>query len=290
MSESFDKLIDIVGRLRGPEGCPWDKKQTHETLKTYLLEETYEVLESIDQQNTAKLREELGDLLLQILLHAQIESEQDGFSIQDVTRDLATKLIRRHPHVFEPTREARNGLNSDQVLSQWERIKKAERETSGQSSALLESIPHALPALQQAYQMQKRVSRVGFDWTDPQQIIDKLDEELNELRVAINQTGLPSADGKASNLKTSPATEIEHEFGDVLFTLANIARFLKINPEDALRKANNRFSSRFHFMESKVTESGGEIHSLGAEEWDQRWEEAKRHEQQILTQNKPLTS
>lgn len=291
MSDAFDKLTDVVTKLRAPDGCPWDQKQTHESLKPYFIEETYEVLETIDQKNPTKLREELGDVLLQVMLHAQIESEAQRFTIQDVIHDLTMKLIRRHPHVFEKDQGKSGSLNADQVVSRWEILKRAERRDDDQPSSILESIPLALPALQRAYQMQKRAARVGFDWTNPQQVIDKLDEELNELREATLQSRTQSSKETPStdNSQTGPSPEVEHEFGDVLFTMANMARFLKINPEEVLRQATNRFGTRFKYMETQAAAVGQELPALTAKEWDHWWEEAKQHEQSS-TQDNSLTS
>ncbi|MEC4674389.1 MAG: nucleoside triphosphate pyrophosphohydrolase [Nitrospirota bacterium] len=290
MSDAFDKLTEVVAKLRAPDGCPWDQKQTHESLKPYLLEETYEVLETIDQKNPTKLREELGDVLLQVLLHAEIETQEQRFTIQDVVQDLTTKLIRRHPHVFDRDHAHSDALNADQVVSQWEHIKRAERQKDNQPSSILESIPLALPALQRAYQMQKRATRVGFDWTEPQQVIDKLDEELNELREATIQTKTQSSKSQTANEPSQavPSAEIEHELGDVLFTLANMARFLKLNPEDALRKATNRFAARFQYMETQAAAAGQDLHALTLDEWDHWWEEAKKQEK-FSTQENSIT-
>ena len=291
MSDAFDKLTEVVAKLRAPDGCPWDRKQTHESLMPYLLEETYEVLETIDQRNSTKLREELGDVLLQVLLHTQIETEQRRFTIQDVVRDLTSKLIRRHPHVFESYPDQKDPLNANQVASQWEHIKQAERRSDDQPSSILGSIPRTLPALQRSYQIQKRASRVGFDWTDPRQVLDKLDEELNELREATIHSGPRSVQETPAGEKspTEPSPEVEHELGDVLFTMANIARFLKVNPEEALRKATNRFSARFHYMETQATAAGQDLYTLTPEKWDHWWEEAKLHEISKAQEN-PLTS
>ena len=263
------------------------KTKPTKSLKPYFLEETYEVLETIDQNNPTKLREELGDVLLQVLLHAEIETEEQRFTIQDVVHDLTTKLIRRHPHVFDTTDDKSGALNAEEVVSQWEHIKRAERQKNNQPSSILESIPLALPALQRAYQMQKRATRVGFDWTDPQQVIDKLDEELNELREATIQTQTQLSKPNATS-KTPPAVssaEVEHEFGDVLFTLANMARFLKINPEDALRKATNRFATRFQYMETQAAAASQDMHALTPNEWDHWWEEAKKQEKANAQEN-----
>ena len=182
MSQAFRDLVDVVAKLRSPEGCPWDIKQTHESLKPFLLEEAYEVLEALDTHNPQHLREELGDLLLQILLHAHIESEKQAFTINDVITDLTHKLIRRHPHVFSAASDEAPKLDSEQVVTQWEAIKQAERST--ESDSILAGIPASLPSLLRAHQIQKRAARVGFDWETPEQVFEKLDEELEELQAA----------------------------------------------------------------------------------------------------------
>ena len=277
MSHAFNELVNIVARLRSPGGCPWDVKQTHDSLKPYLLEEAYEVLDALDHHDPQHLREELGDLLLQILLHARIESEQNIFSIDDVIAGLQRKLIRRHPHVFPSDGQASTVHTVDQVVNQWEAIKKTERATRHGPDSILAGIPAALPALLRAHQMQKRASRVGFDWSTPEQVTDKLHEELEELRAeTVRLTQPPGAERPVQPQETSAA--IEHEFGDVLFTMANIARCLRINPEEALRKANERFFTRFQCMERQAAQEGRPLQELTAAEWDALWETAKRQE------------
>ena len=272
MSQAFRDLVEVVARLRSPEGCPWDVKQTHESLKPFLLEEAYEVLEALDTQDPRHLREELGDLLLQILLHAQIKSEEQTFRIEDVMTDLKQKLIRRHPHVFTATSDETPKLNSEQVLTQWEAIKRAERPAEQQSDSILAGIPASLPSLLRAHQIQKRASRVGFDWENPKQVLEKLDEELEELRAAASS--LPASEPAARE----PNAAVEHELGDVLFTLVNVARSLRINPEEALRKANNRFIARFRHMERHGAQEGKDLREMTALEWDALWEAAKDQE------------
>ncbi len=277
MSQAFSDLVNVVARLRAPGGCPWDLKQTHDSLKPFLLEEAYEVLDALDHHDPQHLREELGDLLLQILLHARIESEQSTFSIDDIITDLTCKLIRRHPHVFAADTQASPALTADQVAHQWEAIKQAERATSHGPDSILSGIPTALPALLRAYQMQKRASRTGFDWATPEQATDKLHEELEELRTeTVRLTHRSGAEQTVRSQET--ATAIEHEFGDVLLTMANIARFLHINPEEALRKANGRFLSRFQSMERQAAREGRPLRELTATEWDTLWEAAKHQE------------
>ncbi|MYC27570.1 MAG: nucleoside triphosphate pyrophosphohydrolase [Nitrospira sp. SB0662_bin_26] len=271
-SQAFQDLVNVVARLRSPDGCPWDIKQTHESLKPFLLEEAYEVLEALDTHNPQHLREELGDLLLQILLHAHIESEKQAFTINDVITDLTHKLIRRHPHVFSAASDEAPKLDSEQVVTQWEAIKQAERST--ESDSILAGIPASLPSLLRAHQIQKRAARVGFDWETPEQVFEKLDEELEELRAAA--PCLPDAGPSVQEPETNAA--IEHELGDVLFTIVNVARFLQINPEEALRKANNRFTARFRYMERQGAQEKKTLREMTALEWDTLWEAAKIQE------------
>lgn len=272
VTQPFHDLVEVVAKLRSPEGCPWDIKQTHESLKPFLLEEAYEVLEALDTQNPQHLREELGDLLLQVLLHAHIESEKQTFNIEDVITDLTRKLIRRHPHVFSATSDKAPKLDSEQVVTQWEAIKRNERST--ESDSILAGIPASLPSLLRAHQIQKRAARVGFDWETPEQVFEKLDEELEELRAAA--PCLPNARPSVQEPETNAA--IEHELGDVLFTIVNVARFLQINPEEALRKANNRFTARFQYMERQGAQKKKPLGEMTALEWDTLWEAAKVQE------------
>jgi tetrapyrrole methylase family protein/MazG family protein len=279
MSERFHKLVDLMAALRAPNGCPWDRKQTHESLKPYLLEETYEVLEVLDQQNRAKLPEELGDVLLQVLFHSQIASEDGRFTIEDVLEQLADKLIRRHPHVFENGPADTTPTNADQVVARWEDIKRTERQTSGRPDSVLDGVPQTLPALLRAYQIQARASRVGFDWThDAQgfdQILGKIEEEIQELRAAIRFPASNQSEPDAA-AATARQAQIAAEFGDVLFSLVNLARFIKVSPEDALRQATNRFVERFLFIDAQATASGRTIGELSFEEMNRLWDEAKR--------------
>ncbi|HET8580327.1 MAG TPA: nucleoside triphosphate pyrophosphohydrolase [Nitrospiraceae bacterium] len=267
MSERFDDLVQLMAKLRAPDGCPWDRMQTHESLKPYLLEETYEVLDMIDRRDTGKLREELGDLLLQILFHAQIGTEAGTFTIEEVIHQLSEKLVRRHPHVFGKA-EGGDPLNADQVYFKWEQIKRAERKRTSAAESVLDGVPQTLPALLRAFQIQARASRVGFDWPHTRegtdQVMDKIEEEVREIRQAM----------------ASPTSErqrlIEGEFGDLLFALVNLARFLKVNPEDALRGATNRFNNRFQQMEAEAARSGRTLDSMSLAELDALWENAKQ--------------
>ena len=285
MSQSFDRIVEIMAALRAPGGCPWDRKQTHESLKPYLLEETYEVLETIDQQDKQKLREELGDVLLQVLFHSRIASEDGSFTVTDVMDQLGDKLIRRHPHVFQKSPDGEGAINSDQVLHRWEEIKRAERQESGRTGSVLHDIPKTLPALLRAYQAQARAARVGFDWPDNAEGLDqvsaKIDEELSELRRAIHGAHRDHAAdlSQPDQLRLDKGRDMmEAELGDVLFSMVNFARHLKINPEDALRQATNRFAERFHFIEDHAIKTGRTINELSLQEMDDYWEQAKAAE------------
>jgi len=277
MSERFAKLVDLMATLRAPKGCPWDRKQTHESLKPYLLEETYEALETIDQRNHQKLCEELGDVLLQVIFHSQIATEAGTFTIEDVLDVLATKLIRRHPHVFGNGDQAGTLTNGEQVLSQWEQIKRAEREAAGSPQSALQGVPKTLPALLRAYQTQARAARVGFDWPHNaaglEQVFGKVGEEIGELREAVSQS---QADTESAPSQPAGREYIEAELGDILFSLVNLARFVKVNPEEALRGSTNRFITRFHLVEAQAAENGRSLTDMTLAEMDALWEEAKR--------------
>ncbi|HVG01911.1 MAG TPA: nucleoside triphosphate pyrophosphohydrolase [Nitrospira sp.] len=272
MSDQFERVVAIMAQLRAPGGCPWDRKQTHESLKPYLMEETYEALDAIDRGDLARLKEELGDVLLQVLFHSQIGAEQATFTINDVLQQLGDKLVRRHPHVFGEAHPAEPPLNSDQVLHRWEDIKRAERKLAGKSESVLNDIPLALPALLRAYQTQVRAARAGFDWPDGPpgltEIFAKIEEELAELREALNQ----------ADTAEQPTVEMAAELGDVLFSLVNLARRLKVNPEESLRQTINRFTSRFHFIEQQALRNGQAMNDLSLSEMDAYWGEAKRLE------------
>lgn len=276
MSERFTKAVEVMVALRAVNGCPWDRKQTHESLKPYLLEETYEVLETIDQQDAKKLQEELGDVLLQVLFHSQIAKETGSFTIEDVLETLATKLIRRHPHVFGPP-DHTTVNTSEQVLSQWEQIKQAEREATGTKLSAIEGVPKTLPALLRAYQIQARAARVGFDWphnnTGLEQVFAKITEEIEELREALAQQ---SSDADAAPHQSNRQDNIEAELGDILFSLVNLARFIKVNPEEALRRSTNRFVDRFHLVEAGAVEQGRPLTKMTLAEMDELWEKAKQ--------------
>ena len=289
MSEQFQTLVDLMAALRAPDGCPWDRKQTHESLKPYLLEETYEVLEILDRQDRAKLPEELGDVLLQVLFHCQIASEAGSFTIEDVLEQLADKLIRRHPHVFRNGAADSTPTNADQVLARWEEIKRTERQASGRPDSVLDGVPQTLPALLRAYQLQARASRVGFDWTHDakglDQVLGKIEEEIQELRVATRARASNQTEPDAAAATVRQA-RIAAEFGDVVFSLVNLARFMKVNPEDALRQAANRFVERFQFIEAQATASGRTVGALSFAEMDRLWDEAKRQDPVTITEER----
>jgi len=268
----FQKLVELQARLRAPKGCPWDIEQTHLSLRTYLIEEAYEVLEALESSDDAKLGEELGDLLLQVVFHAQIATEERRFTAADVVREIHQKMVRRHPHVFGE----KSARNAAEVLKNWEQIKAEERRAKGiekgtgegsanhHAESLLDGIPHTLPAVMQGFQLTRRASRIGFDWENVEGVVEKLQEELGELR-------------KACESQSSP--QVEEEIGDVLFAAVNLARFLKVDPEIALKRTNTKFSSRFREMERIAAASGRKLADVPRDEMEALWERAKASEQ-----------
>ncbi len=285
---ALSEVVDIMAKLRGPDGCPWDREQTTASLKPYLLEEVYEVLEAIDANDPSALKEELGDLLLQILFHSQIASEQGDFSFQDVNKALGEKLIRRHPHVFQPT-DKTSVTTSGEVLRQWEELKQQEKGTTQDTPSILSSVPKTAPALQRALQVQKRASRVGFDWNSIEPVLLKFKEELDELytatAMATQVSDDPSKGIMAPQKVSREDSAIEDELGDVLFSLVNVSRFLKINPEDALRKATNKFMKRFEYVELQASARGKSVKDFSPATLDQWWEAAKRQEIPLSSEN-----
>jgi tetrapyrrole methylase family protein/MazG family protein len=247
----FEALVEIIARLRAPDGCPWDRKQTHASLRGSLLSECYEVLEALDEGNAEKLRGELGDLLLQIVLQSQIAAEAGEFDIGEVIEGINKKLIHRHPHVFG----SRKVKDAEEVMHNWEELKKEER---GEGASLLESVPKEMPALGYAHEIQRRAAWVGFDWEDIEGIIEKLAEEVGEFQRA------ETKEEKAS------------EFGDLLFTLADIALRMGIDAEAALREANKRFFKRFSYMEELCRQRGLNFAELSFDEQNKLWAEAKK--------------
>jgi len=253
----FDRLVAIMERLRAPGGCPWDAEQTHDSLKRYLLEECYEVLEAIDQGNDDHLKEELGDLLLQPIFHASIAASRNAFTIDDVIDAISEKLIRRHPHVFGDM-EIRT---SDEQLKNWERIKQDEK--GGERPSVLSGIPPHLPSLLRAQKVSEKASRVGFDWSSVDQVMEKVLEELHEFEDAIGK---------------NDQQRLEEELGDLLFSIVNLGRFLSLDPEDALRKTIDKFTRRFSHIESSLTALGRSLHDATLEEMEALWLEAKEDE------------
>lgn len=274
MSDTFDRLVAVMTRLRGLEGCPWDREQTHDSLKPHLVEETYEVLEAIESGDATPLCEELGDLLFQVLFHAQIAKEAGHFDIGDILETITEKMIRRHPHVFSqeakkagaalPSNQNAEGVahSSETVLKRWEEMKAEEPGKKHRASAL-DGVPKTLPALLRAHQVQARAARVGFDWKERGPVLAKIEEELEELKEAVD-----------SNVRE----RVESELGDLLFSVVNYGRFLKINSEDALRGTITRFTQRFQKMEAEVKKKGHKLSSLSLHEMDQLWEKAKLSE------------
>ncbi len=247
----FDTLVGIIARLRAPNGCPWDRGQTHASLRKNLLEECYEVLEALDGGDSRRLCEELGDLLMQVVLHTQIATEAAEFALEDVVRGINTKLVHRHPHIFGSLKVK----DAEEVALNWEALKQEEREAD---TSILDSVPGQMPALGYSQEIQRRVALVGFDWEDVDGVIDKLAEEVGEFKQAESQ------EQRAS------------EFGDLLFTLANIARRLGVDSETALREASRRFYQRFTYMEELCRQRGVNLGELSFGEQNALWEEAKR--------------
>jgi tetrapyrrole methylase family protein / MazG family protein len=249
--KEFSDLVDIIAKLRGPYGCPWDRKQTHSSLKEFLLTETYEVLDALDKEDSTMLRQELGDLLLQIMLHSRIAEDENEFKLEDVISTLNAKLIRRHPHVFGDTK-----VNSaEEVVHNWEEIKKGERHPE---ASILSSVPRQMPALAYSKEIQRRAAETGFDWENIDGVIDKLTEEVKEFK------------------QSESLEQKNDEFGDIFFTLVNIARRMGIDSEACLRQSNHKFFERFSFMEALCHERGLELGKLSFDQQNALWDEAKK--------------
>lgn len=254
---SFDELVRLMTTLRGPDGCPWDREQGLSELKPFVIEEAYEVVDAIDRDDRRALLEEVGDMLLEAVFIAEITREEGSFDIYDSITSIHDKLVRRHPHVFADVEAG----DAEQVLVNWEKLKNEERKAENKS--VLSGVPQALPALLKASRLTEKAARVGFDWRRTDDVFDKIDEEMGELREAV-------AAGRID--------AVEEEIGDVLFTLANIARKLEINPEEALQSTNRKFMRRFEAMERTVRESGRNLDQLSLEEMDGLWDSAKAAE------------
>ena len=256
--ERFERAVSIMARLRAPGGCPWDREQTFDTIKPYTLEETYEVLDAIDRRDYAGLSEELGDFLLQAVFYAQMANEQGRFSIADSLESINAKLVRRHPHVFA----AGDAKTPDEVLARWEEIKGEEKREKGhpEPQGRLDGVLRALPALMEAHEISKKAAKAGFEWPDFDQVLEKLHEELGEL---------------AHARTLGESEKIEGEVGDLLFTLVNIARWLKVDPEQALRKTNVKFRRRFAHLERTLAARGKSLEQSTLEEMESLWQQAK---------------
>ncbi|HKA18559.1 MAG TPA: nucleoside triphosphate pyrophosphohydrolase [Blastocatellia bacterium] len=264
--EEFTKLVELIARLRAPGGCPWDREQTHDTLKPMMLEEAYEVVEAIDEGNDDELIGELGDLLLQVVFHSQIATEEQRFTVSEVIERISAKMIRRHPHVFGDD----TAQTAGEVLRNWEAIKQAELEAKGKSAeegSMLDSVSTKLPAVMEAFQMTTKVSRVDFDWPDVASVLEKLDEEVNELKQAIGE-------------ETPTHKEIAAEVGDLLFVAVNVARLLGVDPESALKGSNRKFRRRFRYIEDRLREQGRKPADSDHVEMDAFWDEAKAREKE----------
>lgn len=263
---SFQSLVEVIAALRGPDGCPWDKEQTHTTLTQYAIEETFEFVEAVESADDLRIKDELGDVLFQVILHSQLASERGAFDIADVIENLNRKMVRRHPHVFSDVALA----DSEAVIANWEKIKKAEKAATlslneagsrepGAKSPL--DVPAGMPALQRAYKIGKRTQKLQFDWDNAEQVWEKVEEENQELREAIDEKSL---------------AEVSHELGDVLFSVAQLARHLGLEPEQCLRQANQRFEGRFAKMKSLMDSEGRELEKLTLDEKEAYWQRAKK--------------
>ncbi|MGA1861765.1 nucleoside triphosphate pyrophosphohydrolase [Deferribacter thermophilus] len=254
MEKRFRNLVNIVKKLRAPDGCPWDREQNLYSLKDYVIEETFELIDALDRKDIENIKEELGDLLLHILFHSIIAEEENLFTLNDVIQTISEKLIRRHPHVF-----GNQTVNSSkEVMVNWEKIKKDEKKNKNES--IFDGIPSKLPSIIKSYKLQERAKKVGFDWQNSEECMLKVEEEYNELKEAI---------------KTGDISDIEHELGDLIFALINLSRFLNINADEALRKANNRFVERFRYIENRLSAKGLKPENVTLEELEKLWGESK---------------
>ncbi|MBI4476372.1 MAG: nucleoside triphosphate pyrophosphohydrolase [Acidobacteria bacterium] len=264
-ADRFHDLVELVRTLRSPEGCPWDRAQTFESLRSFVLEETYEVLEAIDRRDLASLREELGDFIFEAVLLAQLASETGAFTVADSLAAITDKLIRRHPHVFGTktgTTADTGPKSAEEVVQRWEALKARERSSAGARTSAMGDVPRALPALLRAHTIGQRAAAVNFDWDTAADVLDKVREELDELQHQIARGG--------------PPDRVEDELGDVLFSIAHLARKLGVEPESALRRANEKFLSRFAEMERRITSSGRTLREMTLAELEDEWQRVKR--------------
>jgi MazG family protein len=256
--EKFQKLVSIMARLRAPGGCPWDREQTFDSIKPYTLEETYEVLQAIDNRDWTELTEELGDFMLQAVFYAQMASEENLFRIDDALDAINAKLVRRHPHVFGEE----SAQSPDDVMTIWGRVKESEQQKKAKPrEGLLDGVPRAMPALVEAQQIASKAAGVGFDWENPEQVLEKLNEELAEF---------------AEARRNASHEQLEDELGDMLFVIVNLARFVKVDPEQALRRTNAKFRKRWGHIETKLRERGKKPEESTIQEMEGLWQEAKR--------------
>jgi len=291
--ERFERAVAIMERLRAPGGCPWDREQTFDSIKPYTLEETYEVLEAIDNRDWHELAGELGDMLLQVLFYAEMAKEQGSFSIDDVMERLSTKLINRHPHVFGDVKAD----TADEVKKNWEALKVEERkleaqkrnrqaEAKGEKNSILAGVSSAMPAMLEAGKLSSRAAQTGFEWPNMEGLFDKLSEETDELRAELKEFPAPGPRPPGRGVASSGRTvvserlqvRLEEEVGDLFFTLVNVARYLSVDPESALRKTNRKFKRRFQWMEARLRESGRGADQASMEELESLWQQAKKAE------------
>jgi tetrapyrrole methylase family protein/MazG family protein len=271
----FEDLVALQARLRAPNGCPWDREQTHESLRTFLVEETYEVLEALDSGDARKFAGELGDLLLQIVFHARLAEEAGRFTVSDVIRGVHDKMVRRHPHVFGKVK----ARSSSDVLKNWEQLKAEERQAdaghapAAEAASILDGVPRTLPALLEAHQLTRRAANIGFDWDRAEGLFEKLAEETAELRGALDA----GASGRRRAAAKRPSPAVEEEVGDLLFVAVNLARFLGLDAEIALKKANRKFIARFQWMEREAGRGGRKLAEVSREQMERMWEASKEH-------------
>ncbi|MGH9452552.1 MAG: nucleoside triphosphate pyrophosphohydrolase [Terriglobia bacterium] len=276
--QNFSKLVELMARLRSPDGCPWDRAQDYDSVKGLVLEEAYEVVDAVNARNFEGLEEELGDLLFQVIFYSRLAEEENRFAMIDVTRKLYEKLVRRHPHVFGETR----ARNADEALQSWLRVKESEKKGDTKDAAgsavhdgsgddapvksILDGIARTLPALLEAHEIGNRAAESGFDWPDIQSLLDKVEEEIHELRLELE------------GAKPASARRVEEEVGDLLFAVSNVARYLRSDPLTCLRRANQKFTRRFRAMEARASERGKAIREMDAQELDTLWNEVKQAE------------
>ncbi|MGD9808860.1 MAG: nucleoside triphosphate pyrophosphohydrolase [Deferribacterales bacterium] len=257
MNNKFIQLVEIVKTLRSPEGCPWDREQNLLSIKNHFLEEAFELVDALDNEDIPNIREELGDIIFHVVFHSVMAEEEGKFNLEDVIAEVNEKLIRRHPHVFGDLGK----IGTEEVVINWEKIK--EQEKKDKRKSVLDDIPGSFPSIQRSQKMQERVRKVGFDWPNMEECMEKVNEEIGEFKEAVG---------------TGSKKDIEHELGDVFFALINLSRFLKVDPDEALRKANKRFHKRFSYIEQSLQERGLSSEDATIEQMEELWQEAKKME------------